>query len=402
MTKEAINIDTILAAVIFRRVYKNGVLQSETHQINYGRHFVDFKPLAVTSPLRIDKTRAPTNWTRFGGTMTGVRGTWIDEIVDGATVYKYVYAGQLAAPGLSPGSIPLINTEGEITAIRKALGRFGEAEVQLGAAMKEAQQTAGMVKKYYDHANTGVKKLESAAAGSKKVRQQFKEFFKNGWKDVPGAYLEYLFGMKPIADDLANAVQVLHDKKQHDGSFKLTLRGKYKDTTTRNENSYQSWVPDVTQVKGLQDLKQISKASLTFQLPDWYWDRLPPVTFFRESWETTRLSFVLDWVLPVNQWLMGFEGNQLRPFFTEGSRSTLMKRNLSSPTTTDPRWVPYASTGWGHDYSYSRVAFDSLPTGELIMRLPRFQNILGLDQLQVGSALLGQRLASLASTLARS
>lgn len=399
MTKEAITIDAKTYGILYDRFYVNGVLSAESYETPFDSHYVNFKPLALTSPVRIDGTRAPTNWVRFGGKMTGVRGRFVRRVVVEPDVYEYVRSGVLAAPGLQPGSIPYLSEEGEIIAIRKALGRFGEAEVQLGAAMREARQTAGMVGKYYQHASTLTRKLESAVLGSKKVRQQFRDFLRNGWKDAPSAYLEYLFGMKPLADDLTNAVQVLQDAKQHDGSFKMTLRGKYKDRDERVEPAYQSWVGQVSQVYGLIDLSQVSKASLTFQLPDWYWDRLPPVTFFRENWETTRLSFVLDWVLPINQWLMGFEGTQLRPFFQEGSRSTLMRRHVSNPTSTDPRWAA-SGGGWGDDYSYSRIAFDSFPTEELLTRLPRVQNILGLDQLRVGSALLGQRLASLAGSIA--
>lgn len=332
--------------------------------------------------------------------MTGVHGKYTRTTVVTPDVYERVFAGQLAAPGLLPGDIPYLNSHGELAAIRKALGRLGEAEVQLGAALRETRKTAEMVGKYYNHANTLTRKLESAVRGSKKVRQQFREFLRNGWKDVPGAYLEYLFGMKPVADDLANAVQVLQDSKQHGGSFNMTLRGKYKESDTIIGPAFQSHVSYVTQVPGTIDVNQTSKASLNFLLPDWYWDRLPPVTFFRENWETTRLSFVLDYVLPVNQWLMGFEGNQLRPFFREGSRSTFMRRVLSTAPHPNPDWNS-DGTERGSDYSFVRTAFDSFPTEELF-QLPRFKSTLGLDKLAVGSALLGQRLASLASAIARS
>lgn len=399
MTKPAVLSVVETAGVLSDSFIINGVQTYENHRVVVRSTTVNQKPESLTSPFRVDGTRAPTNWGRYGGTMYGVRGRYTIITNVRPDTYTSLWHGQIAAPGLYPGNIPYLDSEGEITAIRKALGRFGEAEVQLGAAMREARQTAGMLEKYYNHANTLTKKLMSAVQGSKAVRQQFRDFLRNGWKDVPAAYLEYLFGMKPLADDLTNAVQVLHDKKQHGGAFNMTLRGKHKVTDRFKEPSYQSWVPYVSQVYGTHNVRQISKATLIFQLPTWYWDRLPPVTFFRESWETTRLSFVLDWVLPVNQWLMGFEGNQLRPFFREGTRSTFMRRDLSDPEVDDPNWV-FESDGWGQDYSYSRVAFDSFPTEELLTRLPRFRSLLGLDKLSVGAALLGQRLASLAGAVA--
>ncbi len=399
MTKPAVDVESFTPGVLYERYFRDGTLLSETSKVVRRSHFVDFKPANVKNVKRSDGTRAPSSWQRKGGKMSGVRGTYIIETVVPPNTYKRIWQDQLAAPGLVPGAITRITPDGEISAIRQALGRLGEAEVQLGAAMREARQTSEMVRKYYRHANTLTTKLESAVNGSKRVRQQFKDFAKNGWKDVPSAYLEYLFGMAPLADDLTNAVQVLHDNKQHGGAFTLTLHGKHRTSNVTRDNAYQSWQPSVSSVKGDVAVTQLSRASLVFKLPDWYWDRLPPVTFFRESWETTRLSFVLDWVLPVNSWLAGFEGNQLRPFFREGSRSTLLTRRLSGCFVGDPRWVSNEVAG-GQDYFYQRQSFTSFPTGELF-QLPRFRNILGLDQLRVGSALLGQKIASLGRAIGR-
>ncbi len=402
MTTPAVDVNLLSAGIQYDRFYINGVLNYEIEHLVATKHVRRQRPESVSSPIRVDGTRAPKPWGSSGGSMAGVRGYYQREVSFPPTVYKYVRQGQLAAPGLLPGNIPYLNDQGELIAIRKALSRFGEAEVQLGAAMKEVKQTASMVGKYYNHANTLTKKLESAVAGSKKTRQQFKDFLKNGWKDVPGAYLEYLFGMKPLADELTNAVQVLQDSKQHGGAFNMTLRGKYKERDVREEPSYQSHVDFVDQVYGKQEIIQISRASLNFQLPDWYWERLPPVTFFREGWEGTSLSFVLDWVLPVNQWLAGWEGTQLRPFFREGSRSTYMLRKLSDPFVKGSHvYVPEPGSGRGEDFSFYRQVITAFPTAELLMSLPQFGATFDLDKLRVGSALLGQRLAKLAQTIAR-
>jgi hypothetical protein len=395
----AVNVNSTPLGILYDKFYANGVLIYNNPLVKIERHIRDTRPASINNPRRVDGTRPPSSWQRYGGAMGGVRGRYLRDIVIGADHYQYVLEGQLASPGLVPGSIPYLNNEGELTAIRKALGRFNGAAVQLGAALRETRQTVDMVGKYYRHANTLTKKLESAVSGSKRVRNQFRDFLRGSWKDAPGAYLEYLFGMKPLADDLTNAVQVLQDSKQHMGAFKMTLKGKYKEQDASSPVSYQSNIVYVTQVYGTQEVSQVSKASLVFQLPDWYWEKLPPVTFFQEGWATTRLSFVLDWVLPVNEFLMGFEGNQLRPFFREGSRSTMMRRQLFDVRVADPNWVTHDAPG-GWDFSYNRVAFFAFPTEELF-RLPRFRDVLGLDQLRVGSSLLAQRLASLSKAIGR-
>lgn len=399
MTKPAIDVRQTFAGVLNERYTKNGVIITDTNKIVSKATFVDVKPASINNAIRPDGTRKPSNWARRGGMINGVRGRYITTTVVGADTYKRTWEGQLGAPGLEPGTIDTLVADGELQAIRQALGRHGDAQAKLGAALKESRQTANLLGDYYRNAAQLTYKLESAVRGSKRVRQQFRDFARNGWRDVPSKYLEYLFGIKPLADDLTNAVQVLHDSKQHGGQFNMTLRGKFESRNQQTLNAYQSWVNPLAAIKGSVEITQICRASLVFQLPSWYWDRLPPVTFFRESWETTRLSFVLDWVLPINSWLAGFEGNQLRPFFREGSRSTYKRRVLSGAFSPDPNLVQVDAAG-GSDYSFQRTAFTSFPTAELF-QLPRFRDTLGLDQLRVGSALLGQRLASLARSVGR-
>jgi hypothetical protein len=48
----------------------------------------------------------------------------------------------------------------------------------------------------------------------------------------------------------------------------------------------------------------------------------------------------------------------------------------------------------------NRVAYESFPT-ELVMRVPRMRNLLGLNKLDQASALAGQRFANLGKTIAR-
>jgi hypothetical protein len=399
MTKPAINVNQSYAGAQTERYYQNGVMIQDKSRVVTKAIFVDTKPASINNAIRPDGTRAPANWSRRGGMINGVRGQAVVETHVGATAYKRVWEGQLASPGFNPGGISPLVSDGELQAIRQALGRFGDAEAKLGAALKETRQTANLLGDYYRGAAQLTYKLESAVRGSKRVRQQFRDFARNGWRDVPSKYLEYLFGIKPLADDLTNAVQVLHDRRQHGGQFNMTLRGKYRSSSNVRMAAYQSWVNPVSKIEGDVAVTQQNRASLVFQLPSWYWERLPPVTFFRETWETTRLSFVLDWVLPVNSWLAGFEGNQLRPFFREGSRSTFLRRTLSGAYDASGTITRVDAAG-GSDYTFYRTAFTSFPTAELF-QLPRFRDTLGLDQLRVGSALLGQRLASLARSVGR-
>lgn len=396
MAHEAFDRQTETSGTV-TQVYKaNGEIYFQQTLTRVRTRSRDFSAASTQNPILVGGFRRMSPWTRFSGSREGVIGKvgMTETISD--TVYEALYDGVLAGPGASQGSILPPFPQGKAESLRNALGHFGENDLQFGVAMQEVGSTVDLVSKYYRNANTLAGKLTSAVQGSRRVRQQFRDFLRNGWRDVPGAYLEYLFGMKPLADDISNAVQVLQDRSSEKAAFTMQLRGKFQaDDSFRSSEFYSPDAGALSNVEADVTVKQLNRAVLRFQLPDWYWDRLPPVTFFRQAWETTRLSFVLDWVLPISSWLSGFEGFQLRPFFAEGSVSEKLERTVVGAYWDPPTnwWFDPVRAG-GTDRSYSRSILDSFP-GEELFSLPRLRTQLGLSQLRVGSALLGQRLAKL-------
>lgn len=376
----------------------NGQITNQQVLVKLGYRTADRAAASTNNPRRADGTRPMAPWSRGGGNNSGVRGLLIYK----SGSVEQIYQGLLASPGPFPGSIVAPFPEGRAEALRSALGKFGESDVKLGIAMQEIRQTTDMVGKYYTNANQLTGKLVSAVNGSKRVRQQFRDFLKNGWRDVPSSYLEYLFGMAPLAGDVQNAMMVLQDTKETRGAMLLSLRGSFSRTDTFRSPSW--YAPSAGALNGVTAdfvVNQRDRAVLLFQLPDWYWDRLPPVTPFRQAWGTARLSFVADWIVPISSWLSGFEGLQLRPFFKEGSVSTKLERTVSGAYWSLPKWQFIPERAGGKDYSYSRAVLDSFPTEELFS-LPRLNPVLGLSQLRVGSALLGQKMASLYKAISRS
>lgn len=282
-------------------------------------------------------------------------------------------------------------------AVRRALGHFTEAEMQFGVALKEVGSTCGLLRNYYKGVSKGLGQVTDLAYKDANFRRSMRNWIK-GYKEIPSRYLEFIYGIRPLADDIANAVDVLTDDKEARRGFGLRLRGKFK--YSEEQTVQLNCVPNsVCRANLVMQAK--AKASLKFNLPSWYWDKLPTVTFFSEIYETTRLSFVLDWVLPLGEWISGFEGFQLRPFFQEGSSTIFLSRvGRSATVIPSPPWAPSRTEiplRWT-EYNMSRVAFTSFPSG-LIMRIPRLRNSLGIDKMDQASALAGQRLAKLSKVL---
>lgn len=395
MAHAAYTVQNSVNGTRYSQTTTNGVITSQQTVVRVKLRVTDAAAATTKNPVAGDGTRRMAPWSRRGGVLNGVSGLLVRTRTSGSSVIETLYRGVLASPGPFPGSIPTRFPQGEVEALRSALGSFGKNEVQLGVALQEARQTVDLVGKYYTRSNQLAGKLASTINGSKRVKQQFRAFARNGWRDVPSAYLEFLFGVMPLADDISNAMTVLQDTMEKRGAFLLVLRGKFERSDSYRSASFNA--PDAGPLSGVQqdiEVNQRQSASLRFQLPDWYWDRLPPVTPFRQAWETTRLSFVADWVFPISSWLGGFEGLQLRPFFKDGCVSTLLKRKVSGAFWSDPQWTFVPESSGGEDYSFSRRVLSAFPTEELFA-LPRMNAVLGTTQLRVGAALLGQRLASI-------
>lgn len=358
---------------------------------------------STSNPLIPGQLRRMSPWVRYGGVNSGVSGYLIREYTQYPnTRYKYTWHGVLCQPGPPPGSISTPFPSGEAEALRNALGRYGQNDVQFGAALQEVGQLTDLVDKYYQHGVKGASQLVEKSIRDEELRKDFRTFLSKGWKHAPSVYLEYLFGMKPLADDISNAVQVLTTMRQKE-PYVLVLKGQFRrEDTSRSAEWYSPYAGALGNVQADFHVVQLSRATLRFLLPDWFQDRLPPVTFFRQAWETTRLSFVADWVVPVQSWLSGFEGLQLRPFFLDGSVSTLLRRDVSGAywKTPDSEWTFFPTSSGGRDYSYGRRVLYEFPTEELFS-LPSLTPLLGFSQLRVGSALLGQKLASLMHVVTR-
>lgn len=403
MTTPAVNINAASNAVA-TRTQRNaaGTIVQITPLVIAGGRLGKFRPESVNNPIRFDNTRKPANWVSQGGTWRTAYGTAVIRHPNGST---WTTEGALVVAPPSVGSIPPVIpiADGNAYSIRDALGHYAEASQKLGVALAEVRQTAGLVTQYYHELSRSLGKVADALQDDRKgtFRKQMGQFAK-GWTKAPARYLEYLYGVRPLAGEISNAVDVLTDIGDQGYQFKMTLMGKYRTSAVVTQ-SHNTTIYSTTATTSLS-VRQTHRASLVFTLPEWFWEELPPVTPFSVAYETTSMSFVLDWLIPIGAWLRGFEGLQLRPFFTEGSTTCFIRRRSEGPVqfnTTAGYSRSTVPVRISHlDYYMNRVAFDSFPT-ELVMRLPMLRSSLGLDKMDQMSALAGQRFANLSKTIAR-
>lgn len=291
-------------------------------------------------------------------------------------------------PGSALGEIPVVDADLASAAMRGALAQFTERQVEFEAAAKELRGTMKMVG---DVAGGMARSLDRLCGDNISRRNLAKQGFRS-WKKLPGWYLQWLYGWRPLADDLSNAFDQLGGLRAAGESFILTLRKKLKaksedlvDTTVFNGNP-------LAQIRFLRE--QESKAVMYFQLPDWYFDKLPTVAPFGTIYETTPYSFVLDWALPIGEWIGAVEAAQLWPFFIGGTISTRLERKVLSYRITGARigvleGGSYDVTGSHREYSYERSVVHSMAEG-ILLATPNLRNPLSLSHAAQGLALLTQ------------
>ena len=182
--------------------------------------------------------------------------------------------------------------------------------MQLNAALLELKGTVRGVTEYYRHASRGVRRMFRDFPKSMRDRLQGTPPYR--WKDVPGDYLGYLYGLAPIADDIANGARELSGQAKKEMAYGFSCKS---GTFRIDEEELMVSPAGVAMnlfVKARQ--KSWARCRFNFDFPLWWIEQVPIVTPFSTAYELTRLSFVLDWVAPFGNHVGAIEAGQFMPY----------------------------------------------------------------------------------------
>lgn len=353
-------------------------------EAGYKRH-VQSHPASVSNPMRPDGTRAMSAWRHYGG--------WWRSPSNGIGVqrygpYSYTARGCVPVAPIVPGSLQVWNG-GRDTARLRALASWAEREVEYGMALRQAGQTARMV----------------GDLGKGLSRELMSEIGKRGatgvarhWKKLPEWYLQYLYGWRPLMDDISLITDKLVDTIKFTDFMKVKLVGKWKGTAVKTVSSMGGVWGSNFNVDTSFTLTQRNKTVMTYGFPI---DRLPnlePIGFFGGLWEGAPYSFVLDWLAPVGSWLNALDANALACYFLEGCSSEMVR--ASNPTSRhknrgDLSWITEMSR---YDTEFIIPPYNFTRTLEspwsFTSRIP-FRADLNLNHAAQGLSLLTQALKRL-------
>jgi hypothetical protein len=75
--------------------------------------------------------------------------------------------------------------------------------------------------------------------------------------------------------------------------------------------------------------KKAARVGYRFDVPSWYLDQAPVVTPFSTLYEWTKLSFVVDWIVPMGNYIGALESAQFSPFFKEGWETRYIQETIN-------------------------------------------------------------------------
>lgn len=339
-------------------------------------------------PSPLDETPY-SRWQQTSQTPTGVRTQR-----DGS--YTSVFTGPDDSFGLGgfaqyrvSGLGNTFNSNFADSARLKALRKLNLKDLDLGTAWKERGKTAQLVAGL---AETSVDALRAIKRRSGRdllnaLGLDHSGARGRGWVD---GYLAYQYGVKPLMLDVAGATQAL--ARLPPGDWTVCAEGRvYEDSTKRSKiGGYRPY--EVTSVyrEGVK-YKVAAHQRLLTREQDILWalgldDPISTV------YETTPYSFVLDWALPIGDWLQALNSVKYYDSWFHVTSQFLEEKTLFKPgsSTMGTAKIDNKSRGYWNTLNVKRSVSAGIP----IIGLP-CRNPVSVDHMAKGLSLLASTLANL-------
>lgn len=290
------------------------------------RRVAQVHPASTSNPIRPDGTRAMSAWRHYGGWWRSPSNA--DGVAKVGSWEQDFYNGCIETANLNPGVLQVWDGGRDVARLN-ALASWADRQVEYSDALRTAGDTAKMV----GDLGKGLAH-ELFNAGEKYGRNIARH-----WKKLPGWYLQYLYGWKPLMDDIANATDRLVRGFDEGNTLHVILKGSWKGRGEVVTDNFKggSW-GSVWNVDTYWDLSQKNRCTMKYAFPA---DRLPnlqPMGFFGGLWEAAPFSFVADWLAPTGTWLRALDANALAIYFVEGSSSEVVRvvgvRSVHRPLLT--------------------------------------------------------------------
>lgn len=357
--------------------------------------FVDrqFRPASRKNPLRADFTRAPSDWTHtwwrhhvVSGTVRSTDGVWEQ-------------SPWPISAAVEPVNFPVWPYALDQRLWVSAASRAKNQHVDLGVMLAEAGKTAEQIGDTARRFASGLRSLQKSLTpkGMAKLAKDLKALAKDPKRRVDAGnavineYLGFCYGWQPTVSDISGLMKTVYDLQNKGQKPQFSVRATVKDldkyTLDRTNNVVREKLRGDATFKG-----SIQLVFSSFDPDVSFAAQLGAYNPLASAYELIPYSFVLDWFLPIGDWLNsldGFVGKR----FKEGSlsRKITLSAKSDGQIITGPTWTRFEQERQGRLEAgqFVRTAFTSLPT---LIPPPSLRNPLSLDHVAKGLALATQAL----------
>lgn len=352
-------------------------------------------PASISNPVRPDGTRKPSSYSRSVAIFLPPEGKVWNTPSSPSSTRLYAQGpilGRAFVNGYVPDHSEALRLLNDCR--MKALSSLTQDTMQFNAAAWELRSTLRGVRDFASKGVNGLRSLGKALAqrtDDKTARSLYRDP-PIKWREVPSDYLGWLYGIRPIAGDIENGLLELSGMARKGMAYGFELRRSARLRTPMTTSATTLGLRVDVDLGGYRT--SFARLGYRYYFPQWWVENTPPVvTPFSTAWELTRLSFVLDWVLPIGSWIGGLEAAQFDPFFKEGFESygtDEVCTFVSKVRTAD--WHVDASPFRCRRYQFNRTALNDTVRPSGLLQFPSFRNFLGVSHAAQGLSLFTQML----------
>lgn len=285
-------------------------------------------------------------------------------------------------------SVPTLARASELerAATTQCLLNLKDQKVNLGVALAEAKEAAELVA----NATRRVTKLMQSAydRNPKEWLSGVRRAGSKSWKKTPGYYLEHVYGIVPILSDVDGVCQQLAKTYARGNSPEITAFGVKKDT--ENVDLALSSMQQFGEMRGIGRQQNIAKVGIVANAPSWVmqdYSSLGVTNPFAIAWERAPYSHVIDWFLPVGDWINTWDVSNYLMFKSGYSTRFAVREGAAvvKPNPTAHLWdVRVDLPGRFRHWSMDRVVLTKFPSASY----PSLRNGLSLNRMAQGLAML--------------
>jgi len=280
-----------------------------------------------------------------------------------------VWSGPLRVAPIMPDS-NMINA-----CLIKALNKLKKQDVHAGNFVAEFHQVISMFTGHVTNIANQVKRFRARwpkdfAAAKRLMTGDLRRF---KWCEIPNRWLELQYGWKPLMSDIYGGMQHLAKRAEKNSTLNVTVRSFHEDVVY-DQNLFSGAGLMTLEAHWLNQRKV--NIFLVYAKTDVVLAELSSLGLINPAeivWETTRFSFVVDWFVPVSNWLSavtadtGFE-------FISGGQAVKSKRIFNRSTLHSMGSTPIFYYGSlqvrGRAEYYTRTCYAGTPFPGLYVKNP--------------------------------